>query len=275
VVEFLDLVGPLTDPAAHGGDRADAFHVVVPSLPGYGFSGPTVERGWDVPRIGAAFVTLMDRLGYRRFGAQGGDWGSAVSRQLGLLAPDRVTGVHLNMLIAIPSGDPDELAALTAEDHARLASLGRYDAELAGYMKLQSTRPQTLAYALTDSPVGQLAWIVEKFKDWTDSKEVPEDAIDRDRILTNVMLYWLTGTAGSSARLYYESARTGGDQTRVEVPTAVAVFPRDIALPVRRLAERTYNIVRWTEFDRGGHFAALEQPDLLLEDIRQFFRELD
>jgi pimeloyl-ACP methyl ester carboxylesterase len=272
VVEMLDVIGPLTDPAAHGGDPADAFHVVVPSLPGYGFSGPTAERGWDVPRIAGAFLTVMDRLGYDRFGAQGGDWGSPVSRQLGLAAPDRVIGVHLNMLITIPSGDPDEAAALTADDYGRLARLGHYDAQLGGYMKLQSTRPQTLAYALTDSPVGQLAWIVEKFKEWTDSDTVPEDAVTRDRILTNVMLYWLTGTAGSSARLYFESGATFADRTRLEVPTGVAVFPRDIAPPVRRLAERDNNIVHWTEMDRGGHFAALEQPGLLVDDVRAFFR---
>jgi pimeloyl-ACP methyl ester carboxylesterase len=274
VVEFLDLVGPLTDPAAHGGDRADAFHVVVPSLPGFGFSGPTVEKGWDVARIARAFATLMERLGYGRFGAQGGDWGSTVSRQLALEVPDRLVGIHLNMLITLPSGDPDELAALTPDDHARLAGLARYDRELAGYMKLQSTRPQTLAYALTDSPVGQLAWIVERFKDWTDSADAPEDAVDRDRILTNVMLYWLTGTAGSSARIYHESADVWTSQTRIEVPTAVAVFPKDLFVPVRRIAERTYDIIRWTEFDRGGHFAALEQPELLVADIRAFFRDL-
>jgi epoxide hydrolase len=272
IVEFLDVVGPLTDPAADGGDPADAFHLVIPSLPGYGFSGPTKDRGWDVPRIGRAFLTLMDRLGYGRFGAQGGDWGSSVSRQLGLLAPDRVVGVHLNMLIALPSGDPEDMASLSEDDVARLGSLGRYNAELSGYMKVQATRPQTLAYALTDSPVGQLAWIVEKFKEWTDSTDAPEDAVSRDRILTNVMLYWLTGTAGSSARLYRESAATFGDRTRLEVPTGVAVFPRDISVPIRRFAERTYNIERWTEFDRGGHFAALEQPTLLVDDIRAFFR---
>jgi pimeloyl-ACP methyl ester carboxylesterase len=271
IVEFLDVIGPLTDPAAHGGDPADAFHVVAPSLPGYGFSGPTAERGWDVPRIAAAVVTLMDRLGYERFGAQGGDWGSMVSRQLGLDAPDRVIGVHLNMLITIPSGDAEEMAALADDDYARLAGLGRYDAELSGYMKLQSTRPQTLAYALTDSPVGQLAWIVEKFKEWTDSRDVPEDAVDRDRILTNVMLYWLTGTAGSSARLYHESAASFAHRGRVTVPTGMAVFPRDIALPVRSIAERAYNIEHWTELDKGGHFAALEQPELLVQDVRAFF----
>jgi pimeloyl-ACP methyl ester carboxylesterase len=272
VVEFLDVVGPLTDPVAHGGEAADAFHVVIPSLPGYGFSGPTGERGWDVTRIADALVVLMDRLGYGRFGAQGGDWGSAISRRIGLAAPDRVIGVHLNMLIALPSGDPAEMADLSPDDLARLGALGRYDAELSGYQKQQSTRPQTLAYGLTDSPVGQLAWIVEKFKEWTDSVSVPEDAVDRDRMLTNVMLYWLTGTAGSSARLYRESMASFADQTYLSVPTAMAVFPRDLFMPVRRFAERTHNIERWTEFDRGGHFAALEQPALLVGDIRSFFR---
>jgi pimeloyl-ACP methyl ester carboxylesterase len=196
VVEFLDVIGPLSDPAVHGGDPADAFHLVIPSLPGYGFSGPTSTTGWDVPRMAAAIRTLMDRLGYGRFGAQGGDWGSAVSRQLGLDAPDRLIGVHLNMVLTFPPGDPGELASLTEDEQARVASFQRYDAELSGYMRLQATRPQTLAYALTDSPVGQLAWIVERFKDWTDSADAPEDAVDRDRMLTNVMLYWLTATAG-------------------------------------------------------------------------------
>jgi microsomal epoxide hydrolase len=274
VAEFMEIIGPLSDPRAHGGDPGDAFHVVAPSIPGYGFSGPTREPGWDVRRIARAWAQLMARLGYDRYGAQGGDWGSMISRTIGLDDPGHVIGVHLNMLPALPSGDPDEIAALSDSDRDRLQDGARYGAELSGYMQIQATRPQTLSYGLTDSPVGQLAWIAEKFKDWTDSTSSPDDAVDRDQLLTNVMLYWLTGTAGSSARLYYETRRSAGWGTiePVTVPIGAAVFPREIIRPVRTFAERTHNIVHWSEFDRGGHFAAMEEPDLLVADVRAFFR---
>ncbi|WP_406174205.1 epoxide hydrolase family protein [Streptomyces canus] len=286
IVEFLDVVGPLTDPVAHGGDAADAFHVVVPSIPGFGLSGPPADTGWEAGRIADAWAELMTRLGYERFGAQGGDWGSAISRELGRAHPERVIGVHLNLLPgAQATHEPteEELAPLAAEQRERaLESWRRWSAwsgEGTGYAVLHSTRPQTLAYALTDSPVGQLAWIVEKFQEWTDSAELPEEAVDRDRLLTNVMLYWLTGTAGSAARIYYERAHaTGGRAARPTepstAPTAVAVFPAEIQIPLRHKAERTENLVRWTEFDRGGHFAAMEEPDLLVDDVRAFFRQL-
>ncbi|MEU9187177.1 epoxide hydrolase [Streptomyces sp. NPDC048484] len=284
IVEFLDVAGPLTDPRAHGGDPADAFHLVVPSIPGFGLSGPTRDTGWEFHRIAAAFAVLMDRLGYRRFAAQGGDWGAAISRELGRTHPDRVIGVHLNLLPgahATTEPTPDELAALNPRERERtLASWRRHQEwtrERQGYADLQSTRPQTLAYALTDSPVGQLAWIAEKFMEWTDSHERPEDAVDRDQLLTNVMLYWLTGTAGSSARVYYERAHAvgGGSATQPSTaPTALAVFPRDNFIPLRHNADRTNVIVRWTEFDRGGHFAAMEEPELLVGDVRAFFRQL-
>ena len=275
VVEFLDLIGPLTDPRSRGADPADAFHLVIPSLPGYGFSGPTREAGWDVRRIARAWAALMSRLGYRRYGAQGGDWGSAVTLDLRVVDAEHLAGAHVNMLPAGAPRDPADLAGLTGEEKARLETRARYDRELSGYAKIQATRPQTLAYALTDSPVGQLAWIAEKFREWTDCGERPGDVIDRDRILTDVMLYWLTGTAGSSARLYYEMMHGGQRAGRgpSTVPTGVAVFPRDIALPIRRLAEQQdTSIVHWTEFDHGGHFAAMEQPDLLTADVRTFFR---
>jgi epoxide hydrolase len=272
MVEFLGVVGPLTDPREHGGDPADAFDLVIPSLPGYGFSGPTREPGWDPRRIAKAFAVLMARLGYPRYGAQGGDWGSAVSRELGLIDEAHVLGVHLNLLSTWPSGDPAELSGLTDEDRRRLDHNNRYRTGLSGYAMIQSTRPQTLSYALTDSPAGQLAWIVEKFVEWTEPTQSPGDAIDRDLVLTNVMLYWLTGTAGSSARLYYEQAHSPRPPQPSAIPTGVAVFPHDILLPVRRLADRYDTIVHWTEFDRGGHFAAMEQPDLLVGDIRHFFR---
>ena len=271
IVELLDVIGPLTDPRTHGGDPADAFHVVAPSIPGFGFSGPAPDTGWGIVRIAAAWAELMRRLGYDRYGAQGGDWGSRISWELGRIDAAHVAGVHVNMLVATPPRDDD---VLDDADTARLARLTRFQDELSGYMRLQATRPQTLAYALTDSPVGQLAWIVERFRDWTDSVDVPEDAVDRDRMLTDVMVYWLTGTAGSSAQLYYEHARSGGfgPPPPSSTPTGVAVFARDIAQPVRRTAERGNRIIHWSEFDRGGHFAAMEQPDLLVGDIREFFR---
>jgi epoxide hydrolase len=272
VAEFLNVIGPLTDPARYGGDAADAFHVVAPSLPGFGFSSPLREAGWDTRRIARAWAELMNRLGYRRYGAQGGDTGSVVSPELGRVDPDHVIGVHVNNLGTVPSGDPAELADLTEADKRRLALLEKWGRELTGYAILQSTRPQTISYALTDSPAGQLAWIVEKFKEWTDPHAaLPEDAVDRDLILTDVSVYWLTATAGSAARLYYEGAGTWGQaQPRSPLPTGVAVFPGDVT--VRSLAERDHNVVHWAEFDRGGHFAALEAPDLLIGDVREFFR---
>ncbi|GAA3071201.1 epoxide hydrolase family protein [Streptosporangium carneum] len=279
--EFLDVVGPLTDPRAHGGDPADAFHLVVPSIPGYGFSTPLRETGWNVPRIARAWAGLMRRLGYGRYVAQGGDAGSVISLELGRTDPGHVAGVHVNMLMTFPSGERGELDDLSESDQARLARLARFDTELSGYMKIMATRPQTLSYALTDSPVGQLAWIVEKFREWTDSAKVPEDAIDRDRLLTVVTIYWLTATAGSSAHFYYEGAQdvrlaaSGVRPPAITVPVGVAVFPHDIFVPLRRLADRDIpTITHWTEFGRGGHFAAMEQPALLVDDIRAFARSL-
>ncbi|MDG4792786.1 epoxide hydrolase family protein [Micromonospora sp. WMMD1082] len=278
VAEFLDVIGPLTDPRSHGGDPADAFHLVIPSLPGFGFSGPAAP-GWRPARIARAWAELMRRLGYDRYLVQGGDAGAVISMELGRVDPEHAAGVHVNMLMTFPSGDPEELTGLNESDQERLGRMARFDAELSGYMKLQATRPQTLAYGLTDSPVGQLAWIVEKFKEWTDSAKVPEDAVSRDRLLTLVSIYWLTATAGTSAALYYEDAAglrditTGVAPAPVTVPIGVAVFPQDIFLPLRRLADRDLpTIVHWNEFDRGGHFAALEEPDLYTSDVRAFAR---
>jgi microsomal epoxide hydrolase len=272
VVEFWDIIGPLTDPAACGGSQDDAFDLVVPSIPGYGFSGPTRDRGWDARRVARAWAELMSRLGYQRYGAQGGDWGSVISRELGLAAPEHVAGVHLNMLITRPPDDPGQL---TEEETRRLQAARRFRTTGSGYSAIQGTRPQTLAYGLVDSPAGQLAWITEKFGEWTDNGR-PDEAVDRDQLLTNVMLYWLTGTAGSSARLYYETARARAwsPTARSTVPTGVAVFPREIMPPIRRFAEQSDTIVHWTEFGRGGHFAAMEVPDLLVGDVREFFRPL-
>jgi microsomal epoxide hydrolase len=272
VVEFWDIIGPLTDPAACGGSPSDAFHLVIPSIPGYGFSGPTRDRGWDARRVARAWAALMSRLGYQRYGAQGGDWGAIISRELGLADPERVVGVHLNMLITRPPDDPGEL---TEEEIRRLQAARQFRNTGSGYNMIQATRPQTLAYGLSDSPAGQLAWITEKFYEWTDAG-LPHEAVDRDQLLTNVTLYWLTGTAGSSARLYYETrqARGWNPVARSDVPTGVAVFPREIAPAIRRFAEESDNITHWSEFDRGGHFAAMEVPDLLTGDVREFFRPL-
>ena len=280
--EFLTVIEPLTNPVAHGGDPADAFHVVIPSIPGYGFSGPTNDVGWDLPRVARAWAELMHRLGYERYLAQGGDWGMPISLQLGLADPGHVAGVHLNMFVTFPPADTAALSALDEQDRARLEFTVDFAQHGTGWQKIQATRPQTLAYALTDSPVGQLAWIVEKFKEWTECEKVPEDAVDRDLLLTNVTIYWLTATAGSSAQLYYESAhddqqfaQTWGGPWPLEMPVGVAVFPRDAVRPIRRFAEQLLpTLGRWTEFDRGGHFAAMEQPDLLVGDIAAFSREV-
>lgn len=281
VAEFLDVVGPLSDPRAHGGDPGDAFHLVIPSLPGYGFSQPLAQTGWDVPRIAAAWAELMRRLGYECYGTQGGDAGSVISLEVARADPDHVIGAHVNMLMTFPSGDPTELADLSETDQARLGKLGLFDAELSGYMKVMATRPQTLAYGLNDSPVGLLAWIVEKFGEWTDSNGAPEDAVSRDRMLTNISIYWFTQAAGPSAHFYYEGAEgvrqaaAGVQPPPLTTPVGVAVFPHDIFVPLRRLADRDIpTLSHWTEFDRGGHFAAMEQPRLLTDDIRAFFRLL-
>ena len=268
IVEFLDSIGPLTDPAAHGDDPADAFHLVIPSIPGYGFSGPTSDTGWGYARVARAFAELMSRLGYDRYGAQGGDWGAAISTTLGVVDTQHVIGVHTNMFGTRPPAD----AELTEDERAKVERGAEFQREGRGYFMEQASKPQTLSYALTDSPVGQLAWIVEKFKEWTDSKSVPEDAIDRDRLLTNISIYWLTATAGSSARLYYETSHTTDHPGQpTDVPVGVAVFPKEIAPAIKRFADETVPIVHWSEFDRGGHFAAMEEPDLYVQDVRDFF----
>ncbi|TDP94085.1 epoxide hydrolase family protein [Labedaea rhizosphaerae] len=256
VFEFRRLVPLLTD----------RFHLVIPSIPGFGFSGPTTETGWNTVRVGRAWARLMHGLGYSRYGVQGGDFGSLIARQTAVADPDGVVGVHRNFLVTFP---PSESAPLDLddEDRRRLALLG--DTSRAGYRAIQATRPQTLAYALVDSPVGQLAWNVE----WFEAYGARVGVLDRAAVLDHVTLYWLTGTAGSSARLYKESAADWGPLAPLTVPTAVAVFPRD-AQPVRKIAELSDRIVRWTEFDRGGHFAAMEVPELLAADISAFFEEL-
>jgi pimeloyl-ACP methyl ester carboxylesterase len=276
-VEFLRVIGPLSDPRGHGAAGSPAFDLVIPSLPGFGFSGPVTEPGWGPRRMAGAFAELMRRLGYERYGAQGGDYGAFVAPDLGRVDPGHVIGIHVNAATMgfIPFGDvPEEdQAAFTPVEKERLQRLQNYLAEGNGYFQVQSTRPQTLSYALTDSPAGQLAWIVEKFKEWTNSGHaLPEDAIPQDEILTNVSVYWFTGTAGSSANVYYEAMHSGDWPVPSGVPTGAAVFAEDIA--IRRYAEQANNIVHWSDFEAGGHFAALETPGLLAQDIRDFFASL-
>ena len=270
IVEFQKVIAPLSDPTNYGGSAEDAFHVVCPSLPGYGLSGKPPAVGWGVEKMADAFAELMVGLGYEHFGAQGGDWGSAITTALGGRHPQNCIGIHLNMVSSRPQieGEPtdEEKAALDSADYYR-----KWDS---GYSTQQRTRPQTLGYGLSDSPAGQLAWIVEKFWSWTDNQGVPDDALNRDEMLDNGMLYWVSNTAASSARLYWESFGSFR-QPQVEVPTGVAHFPKEIFSPVRSWAESTYTDIRqWTKMPKGGHFAAFEQPDLFVEDVRSFFAQI-
>lgn len=277
IAEFLDVIDPLTDPDGHGAPGAPAFHVVIPSLPGFGFSSPLAGAGWDTTKIASAWVELMDRLGYRRFVTQGGDIGAAVSPEVARQAPDRVIGVHLNGNAGMPWNVSDEdRAELTALELDRLERVASFLRNEYGYISIQSTRPQLIGAALSDSPVGQLAWIVDKFRQWTHPvTTLPDAIIDRDRLLTNVMLYWLTRTAGSAAYVGYalDGSGWGAPPEPSGVPTAVIVFAHDVG--IRRYAEAEHTVVRWTDVpDRGGHFAALEEPGLLLADLREFVAAL-
>ena len=276
VVEFHKVIGPLVDPVAYGGRAEEAFHVVCPSLPGYGFSAKPTQTGWGVERIAAAWDALMQRLGYSRYFAQGGDWGSAVTTAIGLQNLGQCAGIHINMPNA---GAPkDALANPDEKDKVALAG-ARYYAEWgAGYSKQQSTRPQTLGYGLVDSPMGQAAWIIEKFYEWTDCQGHPENALSRQELIDNVMFYWLPGTGASSARLYWESFGTafgGGAERQVSLPTGCSIFPKEIVATPRRWAQQRYpNIVYWNELDQGGHFAAFEQPELFVQELRACFGEM-
>lgn len=299
--EFLGAIGPLSDPRSHGLDPERAFDLVIPSLPGYGFSTPLSEPGWNAERIAQAFVELMTRLGYERYGVQGGDIGAMVAPEMGRLEPERVIGVHVNALLTFPTGAEGEMEGLDEAERQRWRDMQAFND---GYLQIQGKSPQTLAYALVDSPVGQLAWIVEKFAAWTDAPPGrPEEALGRDRMLADVSLYWFTGTAGSAAQYYYEfvtaadwstgegstvaweagerdaesaggdGAEGGWEPERGTVPTGVLVSKaQDVA--IRPWAERDHHIVRWTEYERGGHFFAAEQPELFAADVRDFFAEL-
>ena len=270
IVEFLEVVGPLADPVAHGGAAADAFHVVVPALPGYGFSDKPREPGWGASRIGAAWAALMSRLGYARYVAQGGDWGAMVTTAIAQADPTHCAGIHVNMPIAAP--DPETMGEMTPLEQAALAGFAHYNEWDSGYSKQQSTRPQTLGYGLTDSPAGQAAWILEKFHAWTDCQGHPENALSRDQMLDNVMLYWATSSAASSARLYWESFRTPSLDP-IDLPSGISLFPREIMRTSRRWAEKRFrNLVYWNELERGGHFAAFEQPEIFVRELRACFR---
>ena len=271
IVEFHKVIEPLTNPTAYGGEAADAFHVICPTLPGFGFSGKPTTSGWGVERIATAWAVLMARLGYDQYFAQGGDWGSAVTRSIGAQDADHCAAIHITLAMGTRprvDGEP------SAEEQRAIKGAEYYQAWDSGYSKQQATRPQTVGYGLADSPAGQAAWILEKFWAWTDCDGHPENVLGRDELLDNVMFYWATNSAASSARIYWESfgkARA----TQLSVPVGVTVYPKEIVAPVRAWMEADYpNIVHWSEQPRGGHFAAFEQPDLYVADIRTCFRQL-
>ena len=271
IVEFRKVIEPLTDPTAYGGEATDAFHVVCPALPGFGFSGKPARAGWGVERIADAWDALMTRLGYAQYGAQGGDWGSGVTQVLGIRHPDHLAGIHINMVTVPP--DPATMDNLTAQEQGALAAMTYYRDWDSGYSKEQSTRPQTVGYGLVDSPAGLCAWIVEKFWSWTDCDGDPANVLTRDEMLDNVMLYWLPGTGASSARLYWESFGKLGSGGQVQVPVGCSVFPKEIFRASRRWAEKQFPDLRyWNEPAKGGHFAAFEQPATFVDEVRAAFR---
>jgi pimeloyl-ACP methyl ester carboxylesterase len=272
IVEFQKVIGPLSNPTAHGGSAADAFHVVCPSLPGYGFSDKPAKNGWNVERTARAWGELMGALGYRRWVAQGGDWGAIITTLIGVQRPEGCAAIHLNMPWVGP--DPDTMNDLTPQEQKCIESFQYYERWDSGYSKQQSTRPQTLGYGLVDSPAGQAAWILEKFWAWTDCNGHPENALTRDELLDNVMLYWLPGAGASSARMYWESFHSPMTDP-VTLPTGCSIFPREIIRPSRRWTEKRFkNVIHWNELPRGGHFAAFEQPELFVKEVRDCFRKL-
>jgi pimeloyl-ACP methyl ester carboxylesterase len=279
IIEFEKVLGPLSDPVAFGGDAADAFHVVCPSLPGYGFSDKPAGPGWNVQRIASAWATLMARLGYSRYGAQGGDWGNSITTCIGQQDLDHVVGIHLNPPIVAP--DPETFGDLTDQERSALAALEHARDWESGYSEEQATKPQTVGYALVDSPAGLCAWIVEKFWSWTDCDGDLANVLTRDEVLDDVTLYWLTATGASSARLYWESIRqvsewfTRSNSDTVAVPTGCSIFPKEVIRPSRRWAAKRYTDIRqWHELEKGGHFAAFEQPEVFVDEVRAFFRQL-
>jgi len=270
IAEFLKLIDRLTDPEAHGGRAEDALHVVCPSLPGYGFSDPTREPGFDLQRMAECFAKLMARLGYDRYGAQGGDWGALITTNLARVDPEHLAGIHLNMPMALPV----EGVELSDAEKADLADMAAFDRDETGYQKIQGSKPQTLGFALNDSPAGLAAWIVEKFRTWSDCDGDIESCYTKDELLTNITIYWATRTITSSMRLYYEvfkGGRVGFIGPKIQVPTGVARFPKELFKPPRAWVENHFNVTHWTVMPKGGHFAAMEQPELLAADLRKFF----
>jgi pimeloyl-ACP methyl ester carboxylesterase len=274
IVEFMEVIAPLVDPTAHGGKADEAFHVVIPSLPGFGFSDKPTEPGWRLPRIANAWAALMARLGYSRYVAQGGDWGAGVTSWMAKQRPSGLAAIHVNLPILFPPPPPPS-GGYTAEEQAALAQLVKYGTDGSGYASIQGTRPQTLGYGLADSPVGQAMWIYEKFQAWSDNKGDPAEAISVDRMLDDISLYWLTDTAASSARLYYESFAKDFVRMPLEMPVAVSIFKGDLFAPPKVWGDQTYSkLFYWNEVPKGGHFAALEQPELFVAELRKSFAQM-
>jgi pimeloyl-ACP methyl ester carboxylesterase len=274
VIEFLQVIAPLVDPTAHGGKPDDAFHVVIPSLPGFGFSDKPTEPGWRLPRIASAWARLMQRLGYSRYVAQGGDWGAGVTSWMAKQRPSGLAAIHLNLPILWPPPPPPP-GGYTAAEQEVLAQLGKYASDGSAYAAIQGTRPQTLGYGLADSPAGQAMWIYEKFQGWSDNKGDPGEAISVDHMLDDITLYWLTDTAASSARLYYESFGKDFVRMPLELPVAVSIFRGDFFNPPKTWGEQAYSkLFYWNEVPKGGHFAAFEQPELFVAELRKSFAQL-
>lgn len=269
IVELLDVIGPLTDPTAYGGKAEDAFDLVLPSLPGYGFSGKPAEPGWGRVRVARAWDTLMKRLGYIRYVAQGGDWGAVVTQEMGHQAPAGLLAIHINMPAVVPRTLP---AKFSADEQAAMDALNEFFGKGAGYAQIQASRPQTIGYALTDSPVGQAAWIYEKLAAWSDSNGQPEKVLGYDRMLDDIMMYWLTNTGTSSARFYWENSDLAFFVVGIDIPVGVTVFPKEIYQAPRSWSEQAYpKLMYWNKVDRGGHFAAFEQPELFAREVRSAF----
>lgn len=273
IIEFMDVIGPLADPASHGGRAEDAFHVVLPSIPGYGFSGHPVEEGWNTGRIAGLWAKLMERLGYDRYVAQGGDWGAIITRAMASQKVRGCAAIHLNLPMVVPNGS--DLAGLTPQEQAILSDMENYRTDGIGYASIQSTRPQTLGYSLADSPIGQAAWVLEKFHGWSDHDGDVIAKFGYDRLLDNIMLYWLPNTGASSAQLYRESLATAFDPVAIDLPVGISIFPKEAFRCSRRWAERDYaNLIHWNELERGGHFAAMEQPEAFVDEVRACFRAI-
>ncbi|MBQ0797193.1 epoxide hydrolase [Zhongshania sp.] len=272
VLEFMQVIAPLTNPTAHGGSAKDAFHLVIPSLPGYGFSGKPSATGWGLERIAQAWITLMARLGYSKYVAQGGDWGSGVTTAIARIEPPECLAIHINMALAQPTAD--DMASLTERDKNALADVKHYFDNDSGYAMIQKSRPQSLGYGLADSPVAQAAWIYEKFHGWTDNKGRPEDALSRDQMLDDISIYWLTNSGASSARLYWESFHSLLAEP-ITMPCGVSIFPKELFRPARQWVERLYqNLIHWNNVEKGGHFAAFEQAEIFVNEVRTCFAKI-